>query len=353
MEQQTDTPYRKLSSAVWLGPDHLLYLRRELFAERAKRFAFPDIQAVIIRQTPTYRRLHILLLAAAGFFWLMIIGGLSLGMPGWLLAFLLVPSLVILTGSLVHWRLGPTCSFHIRTAVQIEELRSLQRLRKARHAFDALSLEIARAQGARGTEAVSEADWAAWRAWDTGTDNLSAGKPVLERREPRRRDYNGWAHGLLFLSLLFSALVSALVLVRFNRMVFGLGIANLAMTVGSLVASMVMQHTRDVTRELRVMGWVCTGYIVASNLVPGTIVPNELVQDLLFRGGVDVWQYEGFLIHVMISMVLELLLAVSGFYFLSRFRHRARREWEATAPAAVESAPGTERAEGTAGEEHL
>jgi hypothetical protein len=48
---------------------------------------------------------------------------------------------------LINSVLGPTCICHVRTAVQVEELSSLNRLRRARKMFNRIRPLIAAAQG--------------------------------------------------------------------------------------------------------------------------------------------------------------------------------------------------------------
>ena len=54
------------------------------------------------------------------------------------------PVLILLV---IHLLRGPTCDCRVKTAVQIERLRSLSRLRKARRVVEKLSQRIHEAQG--------------------------------------------------------------------------------------------------------------------------------------------------------------------------------------------------------------
>ena len=140
MSLPVERAYRRLGRGTdaWLGPEHLLYFRRQLFSQHAKRFAYGDIQAITLRQTRRYVRWHALLLTLAFACSLPMIAAQVKSASPWAVGILALPSLALLAGSLVHWRRGPTCAFHVRTAVQIEEIRSLRRLRTAREAFHLL-----------------------------------------------------------------------------------------------------------------------------------------------------------------------------------------------------------------------
>ncbi|MEA3366034.1 MAG: hypothetical protein U9Q79_10385 [Candidatus Hydrogenedentes bacterium] len=338
MNQSVEPTYRRLGPGtdIWLGPDHVLYLSRNFFTERVKRFQYGDIQALALRETKSYVRWHIILLVLAAFFSLPLIAGLVNDAPWWGLVLLGFPSMAILAVSLEHWRLGPTCGCHIRTAVQIEELKSLRRLRTARPAFHLLCQEVARVQEAAGTGTPEDTDLAALYAHPEALDTA---KPVVERRLPQRRDYNGWAHALLFLSLLLSAVISAIALGQLDRLVFILGLLNLAMILAFLVAALVMQHTREVSRELRIMGWVCTIYIVVSNAISGATTPVDFFQFLFFSGEINVWEHQTYLMHIIITMAIELALSLFGLYFVATFRSRVRKESQTRITAAFETPP--------------
>jgi formate hydrogenlyase subunit 3/multisubunit Na+/H+ antiporter MnhD subunit len=98
------------------------------------------------------------------------------------------------------------------------------------------------------------------------------------------------------------------------------------MILGSLVAALVMQHTRQVSRELRIMGWVCTVYLVISNAISGVTTPAGFFDMLFFSGEINVWEHPDYLAHILITMAIELALALFGLYFLVKFRERGPKE---------------------------
>jgi hypothetical protein len=141
--------------SLWLGKDHLLSISSNRFTEEYKRFYFRDIQAITVRKT---RRREI---------WNMILSLLLLLFTGLLVNQLrasgfsrdLWPSaipvlLVALPLSLNNIR-GPACTCYIRTAVQVEELPSVNRLRRARKILERIRPLIAVAQGELTTEQLS------------------------------------------------------------------------------------------------------------------------------------------------------------------------------------------------------
>ena len=148
-------------SSLWLGKDHLLGIDSNGYGEDYKRFYFRDIQAVTIRKT-TRRRLWnwILAIPLAPCFIVLIVGLVDIsrrqiqtddywGLIGWGIPFGIVLGLM-LTNTLR----GPGCVCHLHTAVQTEELPSLNRVRRARMVLDRLRPLIAAAQGQLAPEEI-------------------------------------------------------------------------------------------------------------------------------------------------------------------------------------------------------
>ena len=134
-------------ASLWLGRDHLLHLESTGFSESYKRYYYRDIQAFLIRKTATGRISNVVfgVLAApfaAGVFLaddgLQIFLGIMLGLVSALL--------------LVNLALGATCVCHLRTAVQVEKLGSLTRLRKARKTLRLIRPQIESFQGTLSPE---------------------------------------------------------------------------------------------------------------------------------------------------------------------------------------------------------
>jgi len=144
--------------ALYLGPDHLLALRRSGYDESAKRFFYNDIQAITL-QTNGVRTLIAVVTGAV----LVIIGilvGLSLNADsedvfyGAAVVGIIVgvPFLLVFLANLL---LGPTCSAFLHTAVQIEPLSALSRVRAARKCMALLAPRIEAAQGVLSQENVA------------------------------------------------------------------------------------------------------------------------------------------------------------------------------------------------------
>lgn len=130
-------------SSLWLGKDHLLCIDSTGYTETYKRFYFRDIQAIIICKTDRYKYVSLIsaVFAALSFFPLALTGEIVikyvLGALGGF--FLLV--------LFINLALGPSASCQLRTAVQLEDLPSLPRLRLARKVLHRLRPLIVAAQG--------------------------------------------------------------------------------------------------------------------------------------------------------------------------------------------------------------
>lgn len=119
------------SGTLWLGPDHLLNVVNTGYTERYKRFYFSGIQAFIIVRDSRRLTVNIFL----GLFALLTLAGTILSLRGDLLGLAIFLLCVLAVWLLWLWgntALGPTCRCYVRTAVQVEELPALCRVRRAR-----------------------------------------------------------------------------------------------------------------------------------------------------------------------------------------------------------------------------
>jgi len=139
------------NSSLWLGKDHLLCIDTTGYTENYKRFYFRDIQAFLIRKTDRYKWWGIVtgVLAAGCLFPAALSGEIALqyilGIVGGLFSLVFV----------INLALGPSCVCQLRTAVQIEDLPSLNRLRRLHKSLERLRPLIVAAQGLLTPEEIS------------------------------------------------------------------------------------------------------------------------------------------------------------------------------------------------------
>ena len=142
-------------NTLWLGRDHLLSIESKRFSEDYKRFYYSDIQSIITRITPMSKIINMFLAIFCGFFTLL--AYLTAGMTAWPTYHLIIAGIALLL-IVISLFGGPTCVCHIKTAVQTEKLRSLNRLSTAEKAINHLRSLIELAQGILGPEELKEND---------------------------------------------------------------------------------------------------------------------------------------------------------------------------------------------------
>ncbi len=128
---------------LWLAEDHLLNVDTISYTEEYRRFYFRDIQAFVIRRTYGHMVYNAIFGIAAVLF---LTGTITVDPDGRLF----VGGFFLLFASLLAWSLwmGTSCRCYIQTAVQFEQLPSLNRLRNARKVMTIVRERILKTQGA-------------------------------------------------------------------------------------------------------------------------------------------------------------------------------------------------------------
>jgi hypothetical protein len=149
-------------SGLWLGNDHLLQVETNGFTENYKRFYFRDIQTITQVETKRGRVWSIIQGSILLVVLLVMVFNLPGGTPAhWsdgaisgevVLATVMVIAGVFLSAGILA---GPTCKVYLRTAVQIEELAALCRMRQTRKVMNKIRPRIVAAQGELSGEEVS------------------------------------------------------------------------------------------------------------------------------------------------------------------------------------------------------
>lgn len=133
-------------AALWMGPDHLLKISSNGYAEDYRRYYFQDIQAIVVKPTSAWHGRSLIFGALLVLFGLITLTGMANPTE---LEFILCAVLAVLFGALLAINLlrGPSCVCFIRTAVQTDKIESLRRLQTARKVLPILSERILEAQG--------------------------------------------------------------------------------------------------------------------------------------------------------------------------------------------------------------
>lgn len=149
-------------SSLWLGKDHLLCVDSGGYTETYKRFYFRDIQVISIERTDRHHWWSAILGSLAFIFFIIALG-VAPGNPfaQWSdgaiagVTFLSTVILFCILLLLINLLSGPACKCFLRTAVQIEELPSLNRVRRARKGLERLRPFLIAVQGELTPEEIS------------------------------------------------------------------------------------------------------------------------------------------------------------------------------------------------------
>ncbi len=138
--------------SLWLGEDHVLSVDSNGYSESYKRFYFRDIQAIVLTQTRHWPYWGLFFgFAATVMLTIAVFSGEIL--LEWSFGALAV---LFLAAFVYNFAAGPTCVCELQTAVQTEQMVSLNRIRRARRVIGRLSPLISAAQGEVAPEKLAE-----------------------------------------------------------------------------------------------------------------------------------------------------------------------------------------------------
>src|SRR6266851_2934651 len=152
-------PYRKLTrrarnligySQLWLGPGHLLLVKSSRFIEQYQRFAFSDIQAIVITTLPD-RTVFQVAGAAVAIAWISAVLAVT---SLFAKAFFAITGALGLAAMLADIMRGPRCRCYLHTAVSRELLAPVSRTRTAAAFLSKLKPAIEAVQGSLPVEGV-------------------------------------------------------------------------------------------------------------------------------------------------------------------------------------------------------
>ena len=242
-------------SSLWLGKDHLLGVDSSGYTEQYKRFYFRDIQAFTIRRTKRRRLLNWLLaFPLAGFLTVLIaglvdVGGRAIqtddywGFVGWGIPFAIVLALVI-----INSLRGPGCICQLHTAVQVELLPSLNRVRRAQRLLERLRPLIETAQGLMTREEIAA------KVTSASADT----PPVIAQYSPAQppaliRPHQGRSHLILFWLLLADLPLTTTHFAIQSDWFDAVSWLMLLTTVGFAIAALIQQRNTDLPDGLRII----------------------------------------------------------------------------------------------------
>lgn len=144
-------PFR---ASCWMAEDHLVCVETSWFVERYRRFAFRDIESIVIQRNERARVWTILWIV-----FLLIGAAMALppaadGTVRVLGALLAVPALL---GLVINAMRGPCCATTLHTRVSAQDARAWRRLRTARQAVAELAAAVGTVQGALPDDSLAAA----------------------------------------------------------------------------------------------------------------------------------------------------------------------------------------------------
>jgi hypothetical protein len=272
MDGRTETRYQRLPGrgprrrglitfsfsrcSLYLADDHVLAVDSNGFSEDYKRFYFSDIQGIITRRTRrggTWSIVLALMIACS------LMGALFLEKEA-VRIFFWVLSGAFLVFLLVNAFRGPTCVCHILTAVQEDQLPSLNRLRVARKVIRTLQDAIESVQGRLSPEEIRTRE----------TEAMINPVPSLhEIRQPRDRKHQirhdaGTLHMMTFALMLTDGVVTGIDLLHHTVTMTVVSSLLTAACCICIVGALVKQHESDIPGAVRRITWGSLGYVCVS-----------------------------------------------------------------------------------------
>lgn len=244
------------SARLYRGPDHLLKSTVQGFHEHFRRFAWEDIQGLVVEETPWNGVVNVLLVIVL----LMLVSSfLTFTDKDWRVALLYMPFLGLISSlMLINLRRGPTCKVWLLTAVSRERLWSVNRVAVVeRFAEEIAPIIRERQEAAARAEAESPAD-------GTGSDSAPAAAPGPRKAEPVEIERGRW-HAV---ALVFIAGFLALDIVNVNiysshRILNFAEITSFAVSCMVCITALVGQMRHRAPRGLRNLGFALVAYHIA------------------------------------------------------------------------------------------
>ncbi len=240
--------------SLYLSDDHILAVDSNGFSEDYKRFYFFDIEGIITRRTRRWGSWSIALgLMIAG----SLLGALFLESES-VRIFFWILSGALLVFLLINVLRGPTCICHILTAVQEEQLPSLNRLRVARKVIGTLRLAIEKVQGKLSLEETK-----ANESQET-VHTIMQNSRRSQGRKHQIRHYGGTIHMIAFALMLIDGLLIGIDLLRHTPTIIAVSSFVTVMYCICIVIALGKQHGSDIPGTVRRIAWASLGFICVS-----------------------------------------------------------------------------------------
>jgi hypothetical protein len=252
-----------------MGDDHILGVDNNGFSEDYKRFYFSNIQAIITRRTKRGATWSIILalMIACSFVGALFLEIESVRILSWIL------SGTFLAFLLVNIFRGPTCVCHIMTAVQEDQLPSLNRLRVARKVIETLRPAIERVQGRLSPEEVNI---------DQNEGTLHATRTTRPLRQPHARGHeirhaDGTIHMMAFALILLDGFLTGIELLHHSAVIIGVSFGVTLLYSICIIIALAKQHESDIPGTVRRITWASLGFVFVSCLLSYGLMVTSLM----------------------------------------------------------------------------
>jgi len=141
-------------SQLWLGSDHILLVTSNRFVEHYQRFAFADIAAIVVTESPeaTVGRI---VGAGAAILWTLLALAVGSRWAGWGW-FFLITGLLGIAAVVIDMGRGRRCRCYLYTAVSCERLKPVSRESTALAFLAAVTPEVEAVQGTLSPQRIAE-----------------------------------------------------------------------------------------------------------------------------------------------------------------------------------------------------
>ncbi len=254
--------------SLYLGGDHILVVDNNGFSQDYKRFYFSDIQAIITRKTRRGINWSIAsaLMIACALTGALFLEGELIRTLSWMLAG------IFLVLVLINLARGPTCLCHIMTAVQEDQLPSLNRLRVARKVIGILKAAVENSQGRLSPEEVEANQSEVALRPASSVQNL--------RRSRGRKDHirheDGTMHMMAFALMLADGVLTGIDLLHHAPTLIALSSLITAAYCICIVIALVKQHDSNIPSTLRRITWTSLGFVCFSYFLSYVLMVSSL-----------------------------------------------------------------------------
>lgn len=306
------------SARLYRGPDHLLKSTVQGFHEHFRRFAWEDIQGLVVEETPWNGVVNVSLVIVL---LMLVISYLTFTDKDWRVALLYMPFLALISIlMLINLRRGPTCKAWLLTAVSRDRLWSVNRVAIAESLAEAIAPLVRERQEA-AARAEAEAS-----AGDQGSDDAPAVARTPRKTGPVEIERGRWhALGLVFIAGFLALDVVNLNLDRSHRILNFVEVSAFALSCMVCITAMVGQIRHRAPRVLQRLGFGLVAYHIAIIMLGLGGVAALLAVLVENRGSVpdmEPRQSSWFLPTMYVGMALQASTLAFGAYTFLRLRLR-------------------------------